>query len=51
METYETLPESCSLPEYIKSTSLLKLKKKKSLKRSQDQNTNAVYANENESSF
>ena len=47
--TWNTLPESCSMPEYLKSTASL-LKFKKSLKRGQDQNTNAAYANENETS-
>ena len=38
------------MTEYIKwTTSLLKFKKK-SLKRGQEQNTNAAYANENETS-
>ena len=35
------------LPRYIKSTTSL-LEFKKSLKRCQDQNANAAYANENE---
>ena len=35
------------MPEYIKSTTSLS-KLKKSLKRGQDQNANAAYANENE---
>ena len=46
---WNTLPESCSMPEYLKSNASL-LKFKKSLKRGQDQNTNAAYANENETS-
>ena len=37
------------MPEYIKSTTTL-LKLKKLLKRGQEQNTNAAYANENETS-
>ena len=46
---WNTLSESCFMPEYIKSiTSLLKLKK--SLKCCQVQNTNTGDANENETS-
>ena len=37
------------MPEYIKSTTSL-LKFKKTIKLGQDQNTNAAYANENETS-
>ena len=43
---WNTLPKSCSMPDYIKSTTSLL----KSLKHGQDQNTNAAYANENETS-
>ena len=39
-----------TLPEYIKSTTSSS-EFKNSLKRGQDQNTNAEYANENETSF
>ena len=38
------------MPEYIKSTTSL-LNFKNSLKRGQDQNTNATYADENETSL
>ena len=50
MQTFETLPESCSMPEYIKSTTSL-LKFKKIIKTWPGAKYKcSVYANENETS-
>ena len=49
MQTYETLPESCSMPEYIKSTTSLLIKKIIKTWPGAKYKC-SVYANENETS-